>query len=289
MRRIAFCVVTSILAMVSVGCLSLQLPLSAPPKPAPTRTVVPTSAPTIPANATTSVGYANVYCPTDDEQAWQYYNEAGDLREAGKLDEAVPLLRKAIELDPNFCDAMDNLGVLLRSQGNVEEAIYWYKKSIGIYPDNNVAHQNLAVAYRIQGATNDAIAEYQLLLKIDPNNPEGYFGLGSIYLDLDRPQEAIAQLKIAEQLYEQAGSPYVTDAEYMLGIAYFTQADCETATSYFEAIYMDMEENGSINYYLGQCYLTPPLENLDLAKKYLNKAQELGVELPAEVLKKIGK
>jgi len=37
------------------------------------------------------------------------------------------------------------------------------------------------------------------------------------------------------------------------------------------------------------CYLTPPLENLDLAKKYLNKAQELGVELPAEVLKKIGK
>ena len=47
-----------------------------------------------------------------------------------QLQEAEPLLRKAIELDPKYCDAMDNLGVVLRRLGNIEQAIEWYKRSI---------------------------------------------------------------------------------------------------------------------------------------------------------------
>jgi tetratricopeptide (TPR) repeat protein len=165
----------------------------------------------------------------------------------------------------------------------------WYKKSIEVFPENTVAHQNLAVAYSIQGKVESAIAEFQLVSKIDPSNPEGYYGLGSIYLDLDRPQEAISQLEKAEELYEKDLSPFLTDAQYALGVAHMMLEDYAKGRDYFESVYSDMEDNPAVNYNLGLCYLTPQLDNLDLAKKYFSKAQELGAELPAEVLQKLGK
>jgi len=89
--------------------------------------------------------------------------------------------QKAIELDANYCDAMDNLGQLLRSQGELDEAIYWYKRSINLVPGNRAAHTDLAVAYRFQGKFDAAISEYQIVLKMNPRDPEGYYGLGTVY------------------------------------------------------------------------------------------------------------
>jgi len=57
----------------------------------------------------------------------------------GKPAEAMQEYQKAIELDANYCDAMDNLGQLLRSQGELDEAIYWYKRSINLVPGNRAA------------------------------------------------------------------------------------------------------------------------------------------------------
>ena len=244
--------------------------------------------PTEPPDATTEVTRGDVLCPTENEQARQFYNDAVIHEVQGQLGEAEGLYLKAIELDPGFCDAMDNLGLLLRSQGLVEEAISWYMRSIEILPDNPVAHQNLAFAYSILGRTEEAVAEYNLLIEIDPENPEGYYGLGNIHLDLGQPQQAVTQFAKAEQLYMAQESPLVADARLALGVSHYMLERCSDAKEYLEMVYSEGGDHANVNYLLGLCYLCPEIEDLELADEYVTKAQELGMEIPEEVQQRLG-
>ncbi|MCC7118983.1 MAG: tetratricopeptide repeat protein [Anaerolineales bacterium] len=203
----------------------------------------------------------------------------------GNLTEAELLYRQALELDPEYCDAMDNLGQTLRQQGKIDEAILWYKKSLEVKPDNPVALQNLALAYNLQGETSKSIEMYEALVETAPENPEGYFGLGSIYYRLSQPEKAISYLTTAEKLYIQESSSYVSDAQYYLGFSYFEIQDCANTKKYFEAIYNLFSSDGNVNYALGVCYLQSEPKEIDTARNYILKAQEAGVQIPADVLK----
>lgn len=227
---------------------------------------------------------SEVLCNSDDDQARDLYNSALTYEEQGNLESASNAYLAAIEIDPNYCDAMDNLGLILRSQGDVDEAIIWYNRSIEIFPENFVAHQNLASAYLAIGDFENALGEYQILVEIDPDDPEGYYGSGIVYLQVDEPSNAIPHFEKAMELYSINTSPYVIDTQFMLGQAYLFMDDCTTAIGYFESIYTFMEDHPIINYHLGYCYLSPLNKNIELAKDYLIKAQDLGLEVPDEML-----
>lgn len=79
----------------------------------------------------------------------------------------------------------------------------------------------------------------------------------------------------------------MTDARYLIGVAHAMLDNCEQAIDYLESVYSDMRDNPGINYGLGLCYLTPQFENLELAKKYLSRAQELGRQIPEDLLELI--
>jgi len=59
----------------------------------------------------------------DPSSARAYANLAADALAAGKLDAAVPDLRRAIELDRHAYDALFNLGMALWELGRREEAV----------------------------------------------------------------------------------------------------------------------------------------------------------------------
>ncbi len=229
----------------------------------------------------------DVFCPSSNEEAQKAYNDANNLRDDGKLTEAEQLFLHAIELDPAFCDAMDNLGQILRQQGRVDEAVGWYLMSLEIMPGNTMALQNIALAYKLQGEIEKAIDAYNKLIDLAPDNPEGYFGLGSIYCSLQQSENAIEYLELAEKLYKQSNSPYVSDAQYYLGFAHFDLQNYIEAKKYLEPIYDQFSEDGGINYVLGVCYLLVEPVDVVMARKYILKAQELGIQVPADVLKAI--
>jgi len=253
----------------------------------------PTSTPTPPATLTpiSRLLRFDLFCPTDNEEARQSYNAAFDFEEQGLVEEARDAYLRAIELDPGFCDAMDNLGLLLRHQGDLEGAIYWYQRSIEVFPQNSVAHQNLAFAYRIQGRYEEALAEYAILIEIEPENPEGYFGTGQVYIYMERPAEAIPFLETAENLYASSNDypvEYLWDAQYMLGTAHYLNGDYEACRNYVEPLYSILEADDWTNYMLGTSYLQEPIRDLEKARFYLLRAQELGMELSPEILEAIG-
>ncbi|WP_041245193.1 tetratricopeptide repeat protein [Geotalea uraniireducens] len=228
-------------------------------------------------------------CPTENEAARQQYNNALELQQEGRLRDAREAYQKAVEQDSRYCDAMDNLGQMLRTEGDVKQAIYWYERSLAVKPDNAVAHQNLAVAYNVQGDQNKSQSEYLWLIKNDSTNPEGYYGLGAILLGSGQTDAAIEKLALAEKIYRENGSSLAMDAQYLLGVAYFNKQDYKRSREYLALSYAQKQDDPNVNYLLGLCYLDPSTGDKKQASEFLLKAGKLGVQVPPDVLQQLGK
>jgi tetratricopeptide (TPR) repeat protein len=218
------------------------------------------------------------------DDATNAYNQGVTYESAGDFESAITAYRQAIELDPAYCDAMDNLAYALRQTGNVEEAITWYQASIAVAPDSDVAHLGLANAYLSLDDYDNALTEYNALLKIDVNNPEGYYGAGRVYFSQEKYQDALEQFQKAEELYKAEGSDYIVDAQVYIGFCYVMLKDYENGRDVLEKVYPQMQDNPYVNYFLGQCYYYgTSIRNDELAKQYLTRARDLGITLEPEL------
>jgi adenylate cyclase len=91
------------------------------------------------------------------------------LHYGGRPEEAIPVLQKAIRLNPlgetgNFL----NLGHAYRATGRFEEAVSAYKKSLQRAPNNFFAHLGLAATYSMMGREQEARAEAAEVLRLNP-------------------------------------------------------------------------------------------------------------------------
>ena len=73
-------------------------------------------------------------------------NLGNELRDQGKLDEAIAAYRQAIGLKPELAEAHSNLGIALEDQGKLDEAVAAYRQAISIKPDFAEAYSNLGNA-----------------------------------------------------------------------------------------------------------------------------------------------
>ena len=70
------------------------------------------------------------------------YNLANALREQGQFDEAAATYRRAIQLMPDLMQAYNNLGNLLKDCGQLDEAIACYDQAMRRTPDDPARHSN---------------------------------------------------------------------------------------------------------------------------------------------------
>ena len=92
---------------------------------------------------------------TKEDLFEQAVNAFGD----GKLDESIDLYRKALELDPNYQDALHGLGMSLFNHGRFAEAEDAAKRLIAIDGDDVLAHTSLSMIYHAEGRIEDAEKE----------------------------------------------------------------------------------------------------------------------------------
>jgi Flp pilus assembly protein TadD len=87
--------------------------------------------------------------------------------ETGDLDQAIDLARQAIDADHRYADGYSILGVSLAQAGREDEALTALQKAVQSSPYNPSHYYNLALHHYFKGNKNDAIAMAQEAIRTD--------------------------------------------------------------------------------------------------------------------------
>jgi TolB-like protein len=131
-------------------------------------------------------------------EVYGYYLTARGLirsRELAKVETAIGLLRRTLEIDPNYAPAWAELAVATRTQGYVqgelvneasvrgrEEAIGFANRAVALAPQLAEAHLAKAIALEALDDTGDeGKTELLATVRLDPNSADAWGGLARIY------------------------------------------------------------------------------------------------------------
>ena len=87
----------------------------------------------------------------------------------GNLDEAAACYRQALQLNPSFAEAHNNLGNVYENQGNSADAIACYRQALELQPDFAEAHVNLGNVWQGQGKLDEALACCRRGIELKPD------------------------------------------------------------------------------------------------------------------------
>jgi tetratricopeptide (TPR) repeat protein len=120
-----------------------------------------------------------------------YHCNLGEMcRLAGRLEEAVAAGRRALELQPNYSQALNNLGIAHYDREDYEAAVECYRQAVRQDPSFAEAHSNLGNALRAQHKLEEAIASYNRGLQLKPAYADALNNLGTALRDAKRWSEA---------------------------------------------------------------------------------------------------
>ncbi|MFO7698319.1 MAG: tetratricopeptide repeat protein [Anaerolineae bacterium] len=130
------------------------------------------------------------------ERVQRLMSEGARLLAAKRPGEALVLLARAWELDPQNADAAINLGGAFILQGKHKLAVPVLEAASRLEPDNPMVWTNLAAAYlgKLPFASPEqqdrAIAAYERVLALEPRTAHVHYNLGLIYLQRQDPSRA---------------------------------------------------------------------------------------------------
>lgn len=158
---------------------------------------------------------------SENKKANSLYNEGIDLMKTEEYEPALKKFSKAVEIDPGFVFAWDNLGICYRRTGKFDEAIAAYKKSLELDPKGVTPLHNLPVAYELKKDYDNALKAYQQIGTVYPEDPEALFGCGRIFIFFkeDLPTGLDYMCKAYNE-YVKLNSPYRSDAEKTISYVY---------------------------------------------------------------------
>ena len=122
------------------------------------------------------------------------------LIESDNNADAVKVLNKAIDLNPQFGIAYYIRGIAYHSLRNYQQAIQDYNRAIELNPQDAWAYALRGAAYGQLGNDQQAIKDYTKAIELNPLFAEAYDTRGAAYGQLGNDQQAIEDLKTAARL-----------------------------------------------------------------------------------------
>jgi TolB-like protein/Tfp pilus assembly protein PilF len=127
------------------------------------------------------------------------YNVAGDL------DEAQSRYERALEVSPNDTNAMALFSRFKRYTGDYDEAIRLGERSVVLGPNDPFANLQQAFNYWYAQNYAAAAAAFRRCIELDAAFEAAHAGLGFTEVSRGNDDEALSELRIAEQLRETSG------------------------------------------------------------------------------------
>ncbi len=148
-------------------------------------------------------------------QADRLYLQAAELKQQGKIDDALRKNQQALEIYPTFLRSLLFLGMTAGEQGDRTRAVAVLEHATRLYPQDPGAQLNLGVAYDAAGRATDAIAAYRRAIDAEPDLISAYLNLGAAFLAEGKPEQAAAILREGIEVNPLSPSLY-----YNLSLAY---------------------------------------------------------------------
>jgi tetratricopeptide (TPR) repeat protein len=151
-----------------------------------------------------------------------------DSRDPMWLDRALSMAERAVALDPYLAAARVSLGLALGSAGRHEEALRHIERALILEPSNGDAYYAAGRTYESQGKLKEAEAAFKKAAEVRPHRM--YFDeLGSLYFRMGRREEAIAVFRRSIELAPDGIIGYRN-----LGAAFHMKGDLAEAASQFQ-------------------------------------------------------
>ena len=147
------------------------------------------------------------------------YNNLGIIyQEAGDLDKAFQIYQKVTEINPQYEKAYNNLGIILHLKGRLEEATAAFQKALTLNPNNVESLINLGVLFRKQGQSDKGIEFYQKALAINPLRGETHYNIGLLYDEMENIDLAVNHYQKFIQLSSKAYPILASKVEHRVSI-----------------------------------------------------------------------
>jgi tetratricopeptide (TPR) repeat protein len=146
---------------------------------------------------------------TVPKKAFREYVLARDCERNLDRDQSIAHLEKALQLDPQFFEAANNLGVFYLEANRHQEALDLFRLAARIDPSDSTAESNLAYVFLAMGQMKDAEEAARAGLRADAENGRArYFLALSLLSQNKNPQEAEFHLLKAKETFEAAEAFY---------------------------------------------------------------------------------
>jgi tetratricopeptide (TPR) repeat protein len=202
--------------------------------------------------------------------------------EKGNWDEAYPYLKTAVEMNPNYSQGYNHLGIFYTRKKKYTEAINNFKKALQIDFSLTEAHYNLAVLYMERNEYNMALSHFKEVVLANPDDHETYYLMGiccihnnmeedaeSFFSESHRlkpesiqPAVSLCKLLIKKNNYTKAknillyilmSDPSLPEVNLLLGIIYKIQRNYSRAMHYLRKTLLKDTNNIEAYNLLGEC------------------------------------
>jgi thioredoxin-like negative regulator of GroEL len=115
--------------------------------------------------------------------------------QAGRVDDAIAQLRRAVQLAPRDAEARSNLGTALQTRGQLADALRELETAARLKPNDSALRFNLGNGYYAAGRSADAVRELTRAVALDGENADAHFNLAMILGPAGQVDQAIAHLE----------------------------------------------------------------------------------------------
>ncbi|MGB6864842.1 MAG: tetratricopeptide repeat protein, partial [Candidatus Aminicenantaceae bacterium] len=145
-------------------------------------------------------------------EKWVHFELGNYYRDKNMFNQAKEEYYKALDLDPNYGDAMNSLAYTYSDTGDFEKAIEYFEKYASVSPGDANPIDSMGEVYLRMGKLDEAIAKYKEVLEVKPDFYTTRLSIGYIYALKENYPEA---LKWVEQLINIALTPLLKSDGYL--------------------------------------------------------------------------
>lgn len=208
-----------------------------------------------------------------------FYWSAYALDELGRYDEAIADLDRAIELSPDFYNALLNRGLARRKNGQLEAAIADYGRAIEIDPDRETAYNNRGSVYLRLERYDLAIEDFRASLEREPGNLRTRYNFGLALEYAGYPEAALAIFDTVLASGDEAGRFVdLAQLQFQRAQAFIDLGDAVGAVAAFEGLLRHEPDDTDAHSALAQLRAFGPPAVRDLDKALYHARENLRLD-----------